>query len=194
MGRDVYRPWHRSRHSGCGLHARGAPLGSPPRVTEKRFAAFAATYAEQRRPVWAYLVRLGATATLAEDLTQEAFVKWLNHASSLEAPGQARAFLFTAATRLLTDRWRRERRYVPWDRTVPIQSVDAADDGIISGSVWADLTQREQQLLWLAYAEEFNHTEIASITGLAPASIRVLLSRARARLKARLTPREGQDG
>ena len=61
---------------------------------------------------------------------------------------------------------------------------------MISGSAWGALTQREQQLLWLAYAEEFSHSEIAGITGLAPASIKVLLSRARARLKAGLTPLE----
>ena len=48
---------------------------------------------------------------------------------------------------------------------------------MISGSAWQALTQREQQLLWLAYAEEFSHAEIAGITGLAPASIKVLLSR-----------------
>jgi RNA polymerase sigma-70 factor (ECF subfamily) len=155
-----------------------------------RFAAFAAIYAEQHRPLWAYLVRLGATRTAAEDLTQEAFVKWLTHAHSPDEPKQARAFLFTAATRLLIDRWRRERRFEPWDETVPVEAVAPAGDGMISGDAWTALTQRERQLLWLAHAEEFNHDEIAGITGLASGSVKVLLSRARARLKAGLTPRE----
>jgi RNA polymerase sigma-70 factor (ECF subfamily) len=158
-----------------------------------RFDAFAAIYAAQHRPLWAYLVRLGATRAAAEDLAQEAFVKWLTHAQSPEEPGQARAFLFTAATRLLIDRWRRERRFVSWDADAPVQSVAPAGDGMISGNAWAALSQRERQLLWLAHAEEFSHAEIAGITGLAAASIKVLLSRARARLKAGLTPREGQD-
>ena len=164
-------------------------------MTQARFAAFAATYAEQHRPVWAYLVRLGATRTLAEDLTQEAFVKWLNHAHALDEPRQARAFLFTTATRLLIDQWRREKRFVPWDEAVPVEPATApAGDGMISGGAWAALSPREQQLLWLAYAEEFSHAEIAGITGLASASIKVLLSRARARLKANLTqPEERQD-
>jgi RNA polymerase sigma-70 factor (ECF subfamily) len=159
-------------------------------VTQARFAAFAATYAEQHRPVWAYLVRLGATPSVAEDLAQEAFVKWLNRAHSVDEPGQARAFLFTAATRLLIDRWRRERRFVSWDEAAPVQTVAPAGDGMLSSSAWGALSQREQQLLWLAYAEEFSHAEIADITGLAPGSIKVLLSRARARLKASLTPLE----
>ena len=157
------------------------------------YAAFAATYAAQHRPVWAYLVRLGATPAAAEDLSQETFVRWLNHAQMVDEPGQARAFLFTTATRLLIDQWRRERRLVAWDAAAPDLAVAPVGDGMMSGGAWAALTAREQQLLWLAYAEEFTHAEIAEITGLAAASIKVLLSRARARLKAGLTPREGQD-
>ena len=55
---------------------------------------------------------------------------------------------------------------------------------MIPQHVWARLTMRERQLLWLAYAEGFTHDEIASITQLASDSIRVLLSRARARFQA----------
>ncbi|HST35551.1 MAG TPA: RNA polymerase sigma factor, partial [Allosphingosinicella sp.] len=104
-------------------------------MTQARFAAFAATYAAQRRPVWAYLVRLGATPTLAEDLTQETFVKWLNHAHAVDEPGPVKAFLFTTANRLLIDQWRRERRLVQWDEAVPAESAAPAGDGMISGSV-----------------------------------------------------------
>lgn len=162
-------------------------------MTHAKFAAFAATYAEHQRPVWAYLVRLGATRAAAEDLTQEAFIKWLNSAHSVSEPGQVRAFLFTAASRLLIDQWRRERPFVSWDATAADESVVPAEDGMMSGGAWAALTQRERQLLWLAYAEELTHAEIAEITGLAAASIKVLLSRARTRLEAQLTPREGHD-
>jgi RNA polymerase sigma-70 factor (ECF subfamily) len=38
---------------------------------------------------------------------------------------------------------------------------------------------RERQLLWLAHAEGYSHQEIAEVTGLASASIRLLLFRAR---------------
>lgn len=160
---------------------------------QPEFAAFAATYAQQHRPLWAYLVRLGASAAAAEDLAQEAFVRWLNHARPDSAPAQARAFLFTTATRLLIDQWRRERRYVAWDDTTPVAAVAPAGDGMMSNGAWAALTPRERQLLWLAHAEGFSHAEIAAIAGLTTASIKVLLSRARARLKAKLTPEEAHD-
>ncbi len=41
---------------------------------------------------------------------------------------------------------------------------------------------RERQLLWLAYAEGYSHREIAAVTGLAAASIRLLLFRARRKI------------
>jgi RNA polymerase sigma-70 factor (ECF subfamily) len=41
---------------------------------------------------------------------------------------------------------------------------------------------RERQLLWLAHAEGYSHREIAQITGLAAASIRLLLFRARRKI------------
>ena len=46
---------------------------------------------------------------------------------------------------------------------------------------------RERQLLWLAYAEGYSHREIAEITGLASASIRLLLFRARRKVARLLT-------
>ena len=47
----------------------------------------------------------------------------------------------------------------------------------------ASLSRREQQLLWLVYAEGFSHKEVASIMKLSQASVRVLTFRARKKLK-----------
>jgi len=46
----------------------------------------------------------------------------------------------------------------------------------------ARLRPRERQLLWLAHAEGYSHREIAEITGLGAASIRLLLFRARRKI------------
>jgi RNA polymerase sigma-70 factor (ECF subfamily) len=50
---------------------------------------------------------------------------------------------------------------------------------------------RDRQLLWLAYAEGYSHHEIAEVTGLASASIRLLLFRARRKM-ARLMRNRGE--
>jgi RNA polymerase sigma-70 factor (ECF subfamily) len=50
------------------------------------------------------------------------------------------------------------------------------------GPALARMRPRERQLLWLAYAEGYTHREIAEVTGLASASIRLLLFRARRKI------------
>jgi RNA polymerase sigma-70 factor (ECF subfamily) len=46
-----------------------------------------------------------------------------------------------------------------------------------------ELKPRDRALLWLAYVEEHNHQEIASALGIARGSVKVLLSRARSKLR-----------
>ncbi|HPR00240.1 MAG TPA: sigma factor-like helix-turn-helix DNA-binding protein, partial [Saprospiraceae bacterium] len=45
------------------------------------------------------------------------------------------------------------------------------------------LFEKECNLLWLAYAEEFSHEEISKIMGLQRSSIKVLLYRIKSKLK-----------
>jgi len=69
-----------------------------------------------------------------------------------------------------------------------------ADSQAMLGPAMAQLRLRDRQLLWLAYAEGYSHREIAEVTGLASASIRLLLFRARrkvARLLREKAPDEG---
>ena len=107
---------------------------------------------------------------------------------------RARAYLFAIATRLMTDLWRRRRREVDWE-SVPAGSiaVEVEESLLFHSRAWAKLTRRQQQLLWLAYVEEFAHDEIGRIAGLAPGSIRVLLSRARAALSDSLRLAGGEQ-
>jgi RNA polymerase sigma-70 factor (ECF subfamily) len=50
------------------------------------------------------------------------------------------------------------------------------------GPALRQMRPRERQLLWLAHAEGYSHREIAEITGLGSASIRLLLFRARRKI------------
>ena len=70
-----------------------------------------------------------------------------------------------------------------WSEHATAVESTSSDDAFPQ-HLWSRLSMRQRQLLWLAYAEGFTHEEIAAITGLAPAGIRVLLSRARARFQA----------
>ena len=157
-------------------------------MSDSGFRRFADFYSSHSRPLWRYLVRIGAERTLAEDLGQEAFLRWsLSRAASWDDL-RARAYLFSIATRLLTDWWRRQRRHAAWEaQYAPDPAAEIADSPLFRSQAWAGLTRRQQQLLWLAYVEEFSHAEIAEICGVSPASVRVLLSRGRALLARSLT-------
>jgi len=156
-------------------------------VTISAYWRFADFYSAHARGLWRYLVRIGADRTVAEDLVQDAFVRWSLSRAARWEDERARAYLFTIATRLLTDWWRRQRRDVSWDaigENAPTCEIEVSP--LFQGRAWAALSPRQQQLLWLAYVEEFTHDEIAAICGVSSKSVRVLLSRCRAILSGLL--------
>ena len=72
--------------------------------------AFADFYERSARPLWAYLVRVSGDASLADDLTQESFVRFLcasEPPNLLDGEVASRKYLFRIASNLLRDHWRR---------------------------------------------------------------------------------------
>ena len=156
---------------------------------------FAAFYARSARSLWAYLARVSRDPALADDLTQEAYVRFLCADHPQDGEVAARRYLFKIATNLLRDHWRRPQSSSIDD--LP-ESVFAAanleaqsDSASMLGPAMAQIRPRDRQILWLAYAEGYSHHEIAQITGLASASIRLLLFRARRKM-ARLLRSGGE--
>ncbi len=74
-------------------------------------AAFDAVYREYGGAVHGYLSRLTGDPSLAEELAQETFVRFLRHRSSIHGVnGTLGAWLFKVATNLARDRARRRRQ------------------------------------------------------------------------------------
>ena len=148
--------------------------------------AFAAFYERSARPLWAYLARVSGDAALADDLLQESFVRFLCADHPQDGEVSARRYLFRIATNLLRDHWRRPRpasiEEIPEEVFHVRDHSAACDSKVTLGPALRGMRPRERQLLWLAYAEGYSHREIACITGLATASIRLLLFRARRKL------------
>lgn len=159
--------------------AQAEQAAEPPMDRE----AFAAFYERSARSLWAYLARVSGDAALADDLMQESYVRFLCAAPPADGDIASRRYLFRIATNLLRDHWRRpgttsiddlpEERFATPDPAVQLNS------SLLLGPALARLRPRDRQLLWLAHAENYSHREIAEITGLAAASIRLLLFRAR---------------
>jgi RNA polymerase sigma-70 factor (ECF subfamily) len=152
--------------------------------------AFAGFYERSARPLWAYLVRVGGDPALADDLMQESYVRFLCAAwpESHQDEGEvaARRYLFRIATNLLRDHWRRPRAAsiedIPEEFLAAHVSSAQSDSQAILSPAMAQMSPRERQLLWLAHAEGYSHREIAEVTGLASASIRLQLFRARRKI------------
>jgi RNA polymerase sigma-70 factor, ECF subfamily len=124
-------------------------------------------------------------ASDADDIVQDAFCRLLRADVGPLGDEDLRRYVFRIAGNLMTDRWRRAEREMSWlDRLrhAPPPVASATVDESVSRE-FAELTPRDRALLWLAYVEEHNHQEIASALGLARGSVKVLLSRARARLR-----------
>ncbi len=145
--------------------------------------AFAAFYERSARPLWAYLARVSGDAALADDLLQESFMRFLCADHPQDGEVSARRYLFRIATNLMRDHWRRPKpmsiEEIPEEVFQARDGSASSDSKAMLGPALKSMRPRERQLLWLAYAEGYSHKEIAEITGLASASIRLLLFRAR---------------
>jgi RNA polymerase sigma-70 factor (ECF subfamily) len=151
-------------------------------------AAFSDLYARTARPLWGYLARTVGNAALADDLLQETYFRLLRADFVPESDAHARNFLFKVATNLVRDHFRSAKhRELPLVHGPTVAaSQDRADLGRDLAGLLQRLKPRERQLLWLGHVEQLSHREIAQILGLKPASIRLLLFRARRKLAAAL--------
>jgi len=154
-------------------------------LNEIEFHAF---YARTARPLWAYLSRVSGDASLADDLLQESYYRFLRASPKKMDDAGQKSYLFRIATNLLRDRWRRSQgEHLP---LVEMLRGENTADGVEQQSDLAGLLRclkpRERELLWLAYVEGFNHKEIAEAIGLKAESIRLLLFRARQKLASLL--------
>ena len=158
--------------------------------------AFAGFYERSARPLWAYLARVSGDAALADDLMQESYVRFLCAARPFDGEVAGRKYLFRIATNLMKDHWRRAKstsiEEISEERFAVSGDSGQFESQALLGPALAAMRPRDRQLLWLAYAEVYSHREIAEVTGLASASIRLLLFRARRKI-ARLL-REKIDG
>lgn len=164
--------------------------------------AFASFYQRTARPLWSYLVHISGNPALADDLLQESYLRFLCAARWTDGEGSCRRYLFRIATNLLRDHWRKRTpaslEDFPEEAFGTHQGLDIAqiDSQQLLAPALRRMRPRERQLLWLAYAEGATHAEIAEITGLRAAGIRILLYRAKRKLARFLkqrpaTPQKG---
>lgn len=146
-------------------------------MDEPEFEAFYRATSDRLRT---YLYRICGDRRLAEDLAQEAYYRFLRSGfSSPEGEENAR-YLFKIGGNLLKDHWAGAKKIAAIPTPGPETAAPA--DRLDLHNALGALKQPERQMLWLAYAEGYSHSEIAGVLGVKPASVKVLLFRAKARL------------
>jgi RNA polymerase sigma-70 factor (ECF subfamily) len=151
---------------------------------------FRVLYDRTARGLLSYLTRVTGDRTLADDLLQETYYRFLRASGTYENDAHRRNALFRIATNLARDAHRR-RRLRPWMATQESDLTWIADRGDPAGRLeqrrdldraLARLKPRDRAMLWLAYAEGSSHREIAAAVGVQLGSVRLLLFRARRKL------------
>jgi RNA polymerase sigma-70 factor (ECF subfamily) len=146
--------------------------------------------------VYAVAYRVLGNRGLAEEATQQTFVKAWRSAASLDEEREMGPWLATIARRVAIDVHRAEARRAG----EPLESAPAADPALASQpqsvetlyGVWevrravTELPPEEQEIVRLQHFEGLTHTQIAERLDLAPGTVKSRSFRAHKRLAAQL--------
>jgi RNA polymerase sigma-70 factor (ECF subfamily) len=151
--------------------------------------------------VFSFVLRRVGSATDAEDLTQETFVRAFRNLGRYRRQWRFSTWLFTIATRLATDHLRRTAREkvaraahrhepsVGAPGRDPTMAVVDKEHGQVLWTLAGQVLSADQQAaLWLRYAEDLGVKDIAAVLGKSRVAVRVMLTRARATLAQHAMP------
>lgn len=122
----------------------------------------------------------------AEDVVQDTYLRARSRLDQMRKPGSLEAWLTAIAVRECYGRRRREQRLTELlsaIRPTPPPASDPDLRALVEG-----LPFRDRTVVVLHYGHGLSLEEIAGLVGAKPATIRSVLFRARARLRAQLNP------
>jgi len=157
--------------------------------------AFTAMFSRYAPKVKSYLIRLGAAAAAAEDLTQDAMVSMWRRAGSYDAAkAKPSTWVFVIARNVWIDRLRRERVELAYRMQNPPsdQSEDEAPDEAAARKAdeeriavaMASLSEEQRQVVRLSFFEDRPHSEIAERLSLPMGTVKSRLRLALIKLRA----------
>jgi RNA polymerase sigma-70 factor, ECF subfamily len=177
-----------------------AQLGAPVESV-RGDAALIAAYRDHHEMIFAFLRRATRDDATAEDLLQETFARLLTEYRAGRSPEVLLPWLYRVASNLVISRGRRLRSALRWltverARTGAIDGVESPELSVLRRERTDDLDrtlrvlQADARVALLLSADGFSGREIAAAIGRSEAATRVLLCRARRRMRAELEPVE----
>lgn len=150
-------------------------------TTSRRVAAQQALCDMQYRTLVGYLCSMIGDPELAEELTQEAFVRLFARWFTVRHP---QAYLYLTATNLARRHWRRRRsEQSALVRSAPLPSDESAPayDPALADAL-TRLPRRQREAVVLHYLADLPVDEVARLLHLAPGSVKRLLHQGRGAL------------
>ena len=163
------------------------------------FDAFAELYRRYLCPVYRFVRSQCPDEPTAEDITAQVFFKAISSASSFRGEGSYKAWIFRIAHNSVWS-WRNGRaRSVIAVEEVP-ETVDPTPSPAAQaitkegrGQVWrkvAELPPAQREVVALRYLQDLTVEEIAEITDRSRGAVRILLHRARSKLRSTMDGKE----
>lgn len=153
--------------------------------------AFASLFDTHYRPVYEYALWLSGDPDLAEDLTQETFIRAHKNLHRLGPPWKIRAWLCRLARNLYIDHYRQSPFAESLDPDAPIASNEPDPERALLAEELSDpvkaalnkLSPAHREALVLREVGGFPYNEIAEIMATSLDNVKVLIHRARSHFK-----------
>lgn len=154
---------------------------------------FESAYREHADPLYGYAFRRLGDEAAAQDLVSDAFFKALRALDRFdESKGSVKNWLYSIASRLMVDKWRKEAplvddpdaaEAVPDGAPDPARAAIAADDLRRAVAALADLPADTREVVSLRIWEDLPFADIAAILGIREDAAKMRFSRGIARVR-----------
>lgn len=150
--------------------------------------AFASLFNKYFQSVYNFALTLSRDPAMAEDLTQEAFIRAHANLERLGPPWNFRAWIFRLTRNYFIDQTRKEREVDPLEEGQPVRSKGPGPEKETMSRETVDRVHKtlgrmkvqHREILVLRELNDFSYAEIGEILELSPSNVKVSLHRARA--------------
>ena len=170
--------------------------------------AFLTLYHKYKTPILNYIYRSCQDRSLAEDLTQEVFLRVYRGAKNYRPQGKVSSWIYTIASHVLWKRMKKERRFVRFvsQKDYPDQRnhiVESTKDNRVQDPLElfekkqvqealrrevASLPFKQRQAVILSVYQQLSYQDIGQILEVTEGAVKVMIHRAKKVLKKRLGP------
>lgn len=160
------------------------------RLTRGDEKAFEQLYNSHKRQVWLYCLKIVGDKDVASDVFQETFIRIHEKIGGFKGTGSLTGWIFRIARNLCYDSLRRIQNHPSVDEVdelvSPTNSYDAIEYREELMQALEELTPEHREIIILRELQGFSYQDIANLTGVSLASVKVRLFRARERLRIAL--------